>query len=647
MDINRFFDGLSAIFASGKNEQVSDYLRKNLAEAEADSDDQAVITILNEMVGYYRITSNHAESLKAAERALNLMRRLGYEDTIHYGTTLLNAATAYRVAGDKKKALQLFNSALVIYLRELPAEDERLAALYNNLSSIHQDAKEYEKAAEYLEKSAAILSKIKGAEIDAATVYTNLALAMIELGREREAMETLQKAVNLFKGTTADGKVEAKAAPHYASTVAGLAGAYYKMKDYAKAAALYEEALTRIKEAYGENDDYFVTCRNCAAAYELAENLAKALAYRMIAEAAQESVKTRASSNKNQTNDPSGISTPGLKAAISEQLNGLALAKAYYEAYGNEMIRSRFPSLAGRVAAGLVGEGSECFGFDDEISRDHDFGPSFCLWLTRNDYTAAGAELQKAYEALPKEFMGFAARTDSAPHTGRRVGVLCIPDFYTRYTGSPDASLLSLSDWLRIPENSLATVTNGEVFSDPSGEFSRIRAGFMAYYPDDVRLKKIAAGAALMAQSGQVNYARCMSRGESVGAYLALGEFARHAAAMVFLLNRKYAPFYKWTHRAMRGLPALAEAAALLEDLAFAGLDKSKWAFAAPADMARVINDDDHNVAIIERFCRLVKERLCAEGLSGQKGDFLIPHAEDVMLKIKDSAIRSLHIMEG
>ena len=50
------------------------------------------------------------------------------------------------------------------------------------------------------------------------------------------------------------------------------------------------------------------------------------------------------------------------------------------------MIERNFPKLVGRYAAGMVGEGSGCFGFDDEISRDHDFGPGFCIWLTDDDY---------------------------------------------------------------------------------------------------------------------------------------------------------------------------------------------------------------------------------------------------------------------
>ena len=74
-------------------------------------------------------------------------------------------------------------------------------------------------------------------------------------------------------------------------------------------------------------------------------------------------------------------------------MTGMELAKAYYETYGKRMLAEEFPKYADRVAVGLAGEGSECFGFDDAISRDHDFGPSFCLWLTKEDYQVIGEEM--------------------------------------------------------------------------------------------------------------------------------------------------------------------------------------------------------------------------------------------------------------
>ena len=62
-------------------------------------------------------------------------------------------------------------------------------------------------------------------------------------------------------------------------------------------------------------------------------------------------------------------------------MKGLELAKRLYEERARKLFENELPDLIPQMAVGLVGEGSECFGFDDEISRDHDWGPAFCIWL--------------------------------------------------------------------------------------------------------------------------------------------------------------------------------------------------------------------------------------------------------------------------
>lgn len=333
---------------------------------------------------------------------------------------------------------------------------------------------------------------------------------------------------------------------------------------------------------------------------------------------------------------------------MKQGMNGLELARAYYEAHGAPMLAQQFPTQAGRIAVGLVGEGSECFGFDDALSRDHDFGPAFCLWLTRDDFALIGADLQAAYERLPGEFMGFPARRDG-PHSGGRVGVFSIDAFYRMLIGRADADFSPL-EWLHTPESRLALATNGAVFHDPLGEFSAIRAKLAAFYPDDVRLKKIAARAVVMGQSGQYNFARCLCRGEIVAAQLALAEFTQHAMSMIFLLNRRYMPFYKWAHRALAGLPVLgAEMHALLAELAVTGLQPEAWADPNGPDPQRLrrLNLDDRNIVLIEKVCGLVKQRLQYEGLTGSDDDFLAEHAGHIISRITDPGLKSRHLLEG
>lgn len=313
-------------------------------------------------------------------------------------------------------------------------------------------------------------------------------------------------------------------------------------------------------------------------------------------------------------------------------MKGIELSQEYYMKYGLPMIRDKYPDYEGRIAVGLVGPGSECYGFDDDISTDHDFGPSFCMWLTDEDYAKIGAGLRDAYEKLPQTYMGY-KRIVSA-HGEGRVGVFKITEFYRNYTGKPDASL-TMDDWLHIPEHFFAEATNGKVFRDDLGEFSKIRSLLLNYFPEDVRIRKIAARASTMAQSGQYNYSRAMRRSEIVAARLSLDEFIRSTLSMTYLLNRKYQPFYKWAFRGTESFKILAETRKMIEKLVSLPLQKDAWSKENDYLWKYSLNMNDRAVELIESICGLVVKELTKEGLTDQTDPFLENHTASIMSRIK------------
>lgn len=306
-------------------------------------------------------------------------------------------------------------------------------------------------------------------------------------------------------------------------------------------------------------------------------------------------------------------------------MKGLELSERYYEAYGKEML-ARFPALDREYAAGLVGRGSECFGFDDEISRDHDYGPSFCVWLRRDVYEQYGRKVQEAYEKMPAEFLGVPGRV--MEETGRgRVGVLCLEDFYYGLLGTEHVPETN-AEWMRLKDENLSTATNGEVFEDRLGAFSHMREGLLSYYPEDVRIKKIVARMAGMSRAGQYNYMRAMRRGERVAAELFLQKFIRESMQLVYLLNRRYAPFDKWLHRGMKDLDTCSEIGDMIS-------------------LFYQVEKPEDKTLIIEAICNIIVQELNAQGLSNLEDNFLQNHLHIVTEKIGDEMIRKMQFLEG
>ena len=310
-------------------------------------------------------------------------------------------------------------------------------------------------------------------------------------------------------------------------------------------------------------------------------------------------------------------------------MKGLELARAFYKEYGEPMLREQFPELLPLLAAGLAGSGSECWGFDDEISRDHDFEPGFCLFLPGEEIVdrKAAFALERAYAALPREFMGF-KRSLVSPVGGARHGVIRTADFMKDKVGAPDGKL-DMMQWLYVPDYSLAEAVNGEIFMDGYGEVTAIRAS-LRRRPEDVRLKKLAGHLLLMAQSGQYNYLRCLAHGETAAAQLAVTEYVKSSIAAVFLLNEEYQPYYKWSFRAMRALPKLSLTAELLEYLLTTDNEPE-----TSAEKSRVI----------EGIAEDIIEELRAQGLTRADCTDLVKHAYSVNDHVEDGQIRNMHVL--
>ena len=300
-------------------------------------------------------------------------------------------------------------------------------------------------------------------------------------------------------------------------------------------------------------------------------------------------------------------------------MNGILRAQNLYNTYVSGLIDSEFSQYADKIAVGICGQGSDCWGYDDSISNDHDNDTELVLWLDDETYEAIGQDLAKAYHGI----LHVANDNNHCSHNPRK-GVRRISDFYSELTGSPTGPQ-DIWQWMQIPSNYLADATNGQIFRDDLGKFSSIREYILYGMPEEVRLKKIAGRLALAAQSGQYNYKRCIDHGELEAAEIALSQFVEHAIHLIYLLNFQHAPYYKWQFKRLRELRIMPEAVGLLSSISLNTCDREE---------------------AIEEFAKIIIKALKEQGLSHSESDYLEHHAIEIQDGLQNPALKTLHIME-
>ena len=266
---------------------------------------------------------------------------------------------------------------------------------------------------------------------------------------------------------------------------------------------------------------------------------------------------------------------------------GMEVARSFFQGWGLPYLRADSPELVERVAAVVCG-GSQCLGNDDELSRDHGWGPHFTLILTGEDMRRYGRGLSlRINRAAPRKWEGHELR-------GRRsisVQVASINRWFRELVKRSHPPTTFRGWYHGTREDNLCMLRHAPVFYDPLGEWSARREGFNTY-PEAVWQQRIEEELFEVWHFGQYNFLdRLTRRRDPVAISVALGRFAEGVMRLSLVMAHEYCPYWKWLAAQFRKLPNVEE------------LDGWLWELAAAADI-------DAQADLVREVCSEMHTRL-------------------------------------
>jgi hypothetical protein len=232
------------------------------------------------------------------------------------------------------------------------------------------------------------------------------------------------------------------------------------------------------------------------------------------------------------------------------------ISHGFFEDVVRPILQRHFPQETAQTAFGVFGHGSEALGLDDEYSRDHHWGLRIDALMPEEVFEARRQTIIEVLSAnLPESYHGYSLRE------GHLAGAGLAPDnlsaFLQRTIGL-DHAPTTYAEWLSIPEEDIIHVINGQVWYDPSGRFSDIREQLNAYYPEPVRLRRIAHWCRYFSGMGTYALKRAILRNNDFYATTRFSNAIRLGIQLAFLLDKEYFPYDKWLMAHFERLPRLA-----------------------------------------------------------------------------------------
>ena len=571
-------------------------LREILVEIEKQysSESDEYIKVLNELGGTLKYVGYYDEAENNLKKSLEIIKKKYEDNNLAYATSLLNLTEVYRFAQKFNLLEENYKKIVKIYQDNSADNSFSYAGLCNNFGLYYQNIGDMKSAYDLHLKSLDILKNYDSEEylLEYAVTLSNLFNPCYQLGMKERAVEYLYKAIEIFEKNVGTEH------PLYSASLNNMAIYYYNERGLNKAIEFFKRAAEISKKTMGVDSDNY---KNILSNIEFIKGeLAKS----------GDNIKAQ-DTKKDSINNV-------INSSDFENIKGLELSKRYFYDIVLPEFEKSLKDILPLCAFGLVGEGSECYGYDDELSQDHDFGPSVCIWLRKDDYLKYKDRINEVLKNLSKTYLGFQELKESEWGHNRR-GLLNIDDFYFKFIGSANPPQ-TINDWQKIPETALSTVTNGEVFLDNLGEFTKIREQLLNYYPKAIRQNKIATRLMNISQHGQYNYVRCLRRNDLVAANQCLYLFVDEVMHLVFLLNRRYKIFYKWANRALLDLKILGnEIHKLLQDMVFA----------------------QNKIPYVKKICKVLADELRNQKLTDCESEFLGDLGVDIQKNIDDEFFKN------
>ena len=288
-------------------------------------------------------------------------------------------------------------------------------------------------------------------------------------------------------------------------------------------------------------------------------------------------------------------------------MKGLEIARDFFFSWGRPFLLAQFPDLADRVAAGRI-LGSDVLGGDDEISRDHDWGPQFDLLLSAADYAGLGEQLARAMNtAAPNPWKQYRL----AGAGDKSVRLESIPEWFRKHLNLARCPLTA-ADWPSGVESTLYFLRHAEIWMDGTGELGRWRAA-LHEYPEEILRSRLSEECFRIWHHGEYNFVQRMARRRDPIAIAAcLGEFVTGVMRIVLLMGRDFAPYWKWLAYEFRKRSEAQPYVKLLEELV----------------SIRLI---ERQIEIVESVCALVHRQLLdGVWVTGEGGNpYVLPLLND------------------